>query len=96
MSSFNLLPEFTGLIAGLYLPMAIQVIYAFSGLAELGSKVHREPRIRQLPDPDPATTGSRSGNNRINRLLLGRDPAKPDPDPDFTGQRSGETGSRHG
>ena len=68
MSSFNLLPEFTGLIAGLYLPMAIQVIYAFSGLAELGSKVHREPRIRQLPDPDPAATRSTRGTTAAHFL----------------------------
>ena len=28
---------------------------------EPGSKVHGEPWIRQLPDPDPAETGSVSG-----------------------------------
>ena len=33
MSSFNLVSEFTGLIVGLYLPMAIHVIYAFCGAA---------------------------------------------------------------
>ena len=33
-------------------------------------KVHVDPWIRQLPDPDPAAIGSRSGSNRIWTWML--------------------------
>ena len=39
---------------------------------EPGSKVHGEPWIRQLPDPDPAATGNIRIWIRFGRIVLGR------------------------